>query len=74
VRSALYAEAERRGTTPSRVLEALLVRHLAGFIADAIQQTLRDGGAAGHELDQAPDRNERPTSQTRTVSEELEVA
>jgi hypothetical protein len=39
MRSAIYAEAERRGTTPSRVLEAVLLRHLPEFVAEAIRDS-----------------------------------
>jgi hypothetical protein len=45
MRSALYAEASRRATTPSRVLEALPVRHLPEFVASGIRQTLDTSGA-----------------------------
>lgn len=39
--AALIGEAERRGTTPSRVLELLLRRYLAGFVAESIDRSVR---------------------------------
>jgi len=38
--AALIGEAERRGTTPSRVLELMLRRYLAGFVAEDIDRSL----------------------------------
>jgi hypothetical protein len=39
MRSVLYSEAERQQTTPSRLLEALLVRHLPDFIAFELRES-----------------------------------
>jgi hypothetical protein len=51
MRSALFAEAERRGTTPSLVLEALLVQHLPEFIAAAVREAVTQE-PADHRPDQ----------------------
>jgi hypothetical protein len=48
--AALAGEAERKGTTPSRVLEAVLRRYLAGFLSTEIHRSLsgsRERGGPG---------------------------
>jgi len=42
VRSIIEDEARRRATTPSRVVEALLQRYLAAFVAESITETLAE--------------------------------
>ncbi len=46
MRSAIDAEADRRGVPPSRVVEEILARFLPEFVAAALQETLRAGEAA----------------------------
>jgi hypothetical protein len=43
VRDAVYAEAERRGTSPARVVEAVLRRYLPTFVGDALRETFSVG-------------------------------
>jgi hypothetical protein len=40
MRSAIDAEASRRGVTPSRVVEAVFSRYLPEFVAQAISEDL----------------------------------
>jgi len=47
IRSAIDAEASRRSTTPSRVVEALLLRYLPEFVAESIAGDLRRAEAPG---------------------------
>ncbi len=41
MRSAIDAEASRRGVTPSRVVEDLFARYLPTFVAEALADALR---------------------------------
>jgi hypothetical protein len=49
MRSVLYSEAERLETTPSRLLEALLVLHLPDFIASGLRQSFQAISEEAHE-------------------------
>jgi hypothetical protein len=62
MRSVLYAEAERQQTTPSRLLEELLVRHLPDFIASGLRQSfapVSDEAAHGGVRGDLMEKNER---------------
>jgi hypothetical protein len=46
IRSAIDAEARRRGMRPSQIAEAVFARYLPTFIADSLAEALRDEPSA----------------------------